>query len=84
MDIPLDTTPEVHARQREIYLRMGGAARVAIAFELTEMVRNTAMAGIRARHPAYSDDEVRFAWARLMLGDHLCLEVWPDRPLVEP
>jgi hypothetical protein len=81
---PRDTTPDAHAQQRDIYLTMGGAARLTIAFELTELVRRTAIAGIRARHPDYSDDQVHRAWARLTLGDRLCREVWPDRALVDP
>ena len=82
--LPLDTTSDAHARQRDLYRRMGGAARLAIAFELIETVRHTALAGILARHPAYTAEDLRLAWARLTLGDDLCRAVWPDRPLVEP
>lgn len=81
---PLDTTPDAHARQRDVYLRLGGPGRLALAFELSDTIRRTTMAGIRARHPAYSDAEVHSAWARLTLGDDLCREVWPDRALVDP
>ena len=80
----MDTTAEAHRLQTEIYARMGGTARVSIAFELTEAVRRLALAGIRHRHPEYTDDQVRAAWARLTLGDDLYREVWPDRPLVSP
>ena len=82
--IPLDTSTEAHRRQRDVYLKMGGAARVAIAFQLNEAVRNVAMAGIRQRHPDYTSEEVRLAWVRLTLGDGLCRAVWPHQPLVEP
>ena len=81
---PIDTTLHAHRLQAEIYARMGGAARLSLAFELTEAVRQLAWAGIRHRHPDYSDDQVRAAWARLNLGDDLCREVWPDRPLITP
>ena len=81
---PIDTSIDAHAHQREVYLRIGGAARLAIAFDLSEMVRNTTMAGIRARHPEYRDEDVQRAWARLTLGDALCREVWPDQPLIDP
>jgi hypothetical protein len=63
---------------------MGGAARVAIAFQLADTTRHLAMAGIRRRHPGYTDEEVTLAWARLTLGDELCRAAWPDRPLVDP
>lgn len=82
--LPLDTSEETHRRQRDIYLKLGGAARAAIAFQLSETIRNLAMAGIRRRHPGYTNEELLRAWARLTLGDDLCRAVWPGRPLVEP
>jgi hypothetical protein len=82
--IPFDTSTAAHRVQRDLYLKMGGAGRLAIAFQLNETVRNVAMAGIRHRHPHYTNDEVRLAWARLTLGDDLCRAVWPEQPLVEP
>jgi hypothetical protein len=82
--VPLDTAPEAYRRQRDIYLKMGGAARAAIAFQLSETVRNLTMAGIRRRHPGYTSEEVRLAWARLTLGDDLYRAAWPEQPLVEP
>ena len=81
---PLDTSPEAHRLQGEIYRRLGGAERLAIAFEMTETVRRLAVAGIRHRHPDYTEEQVLGAWARLTLGDELCRKVWPDRPLVAP
>ena len=80
----MDTTADAHRRQTEIYARMGGTARVSIAFELTEAVRRLALAGIRHRHPEYTDEQIQAAWARLTLGDDLYREVWPGRPLVSP
>lgn len=82
--VPDDTTAEAHATQLRVYQSMGGAARVAIAFQLSDAVRRVTMAGIRSRHPEYSDDEVTRAWARLTLGDDLVRAVWPDRRLVDP
>jgi hypothetical protein len=82
--IPGDTTADAHEVQRALYARMGGPARAAIAFRLTETIRQVALAGIRRRHPQYSDDEVFRAWARLTLGDDLTRAVWPDRELVDP
>jgi hypothetical protein len=63
---------------------MGGAARVGIAFQLADTTRHLAMAGIRRRHPGYTDEEVKLAWARITLGDELCRAAWPHRPLVDP
>ncbi len=63
---------------------MTGKARVSVAFDLSDMVRRVAMAGIRQRHPHYTDAEVLAAWARLTLGDDLTLAAWPHQPLVDP
>lgn len=82
--IPADTTPEAHRVQGEAYRRMGGAARVALAFELGETVRQLTLAGIRHRHPDYTDEQVRLAYARLTLGDELVRAAWPNRDLVTP
>lgn len=81
---PADTTPEAWAAQAEALRRMGGRARTAIMFRLNEQARELALAGIRARHPGYTEDQVRQAWFRLKLGDELTREVWPDRELVDP
>jgi hypothetical protein len=42
------------------------------------------MAGIRARHPRYTPEEVRRALARLLLGDELTRRVWPHADLLDP
>lgn len=82
--IPADTTAEAHRVQGEIYRNLSGAARVGIAFELSDLVRRLTLAGIRRRHPHYTDDQILAAWARLTLGDELTLAAWPHRPLVDP
>ena len=53
-------------------------------FRLNDMVRKTAMAGIKRRHPEYSEWQVEWAWQRLTLGDVLAREVFPDRESIEP
>ena len=42
--------------------------RVAIAAEMSDEFRAVTEAGIRHRHPAYTDDEVRAALAAIVLG----------------
>jgi hypothetical protein len=81
---PLDTTFDAGHVQREVYRRLGGAGRLAILFRLSTFVRETTMAGIRARHPGYDDAQAQMAFRRLALGDDLVRRVWPDRELVEP
>ena len=82
--VPLDTSRSAHEVQRDVYLRMGGAGLVAVTFRLTDTVRRLAMAGIRARHPEYDEQRVRWAYARLVLGDALTRAVWPGQELVDP
>jgi hypothetical protein len=59
-----DTTPAAAARQLQLYRETGPARRAQIAVDLSDAVRATAIAGIRRRHPEYSDEEVaaRFLW----------------------
>lgn len=47
-DIPSDIDADAHAIQRELYRKMGGRGRAAVAFRLTDLVRRRSVAGIRA------------------------------------
>jgi hypothetical protein len=82
--IPLDTTVDADAAQFEAYRRLGAAGRMAAAFRLSATSRHLATAGIRRRHPEYSDDDVHLALARLLFGDALVRAAWPQCPLIEP
>ncbi len=81
---PIDTTTEAHDVQLDVYRRLGGAARVAVLFRLSTLVRETSMAGILSRHPEYDEAQVQMAWRRLVLGDDLVRRAWPDLELVDP
>lgn len=63
---------------------MTPAARVALAVDMSEDARAVAAAGIRARHPHYGPREVHAALRRLLLGDVLHRQAWPDDPHVDP
>ncbi|MCB9760496.1 MAG: hypothetical protein H6739_11710 [Alphaproteobacteria bacterium] len=80
--LPLDTTPEAHAVQLQILRSRTGEQRLRMALQLSEDVRAFSRAGIRARHPEYSEQEVTWALHRLTLGDTLFQEAWPDAPLL--
>ncbi len=82
--IPHDTTAEAFDVQTEAYRRMSPEARVAILARMSEEMREVALAGIRGRHPEYSEEEARQALYRLLLGDTLVRAVWADRRLVDP
>jgi hypothetical protein len=65
---PLDTPSTALERQREAYRRMTPEQRMAVAAEMSDEIRAVTEAGIRHRHPAYTDDEVRAALAAIVLG----------------
>jgi hypothetical protein len=81
---PGDTSPEAYEAQTEAYRRMTGKERTAVVFRLNQMARDVAAAGIRSRHRAYTEDQVRRALHRLLLGDEIMRRVWPDQELVDP
>jgi hypothetical protein len=81
---PLDTSPEIHAMQIDRYRRMTGEERVLEVFALSDELRLFAAAGIRARHPSYSDDEVEWALRRIRVGGELFHAVWPGAPILPP
>ena len=61
-----DTSPEIAAIQYESYRRMGPSGRFRAAAELTNFVREFSRAGIRKRHPDYSEEQVTSELARLL------------------
>ena len=63
-----DTSPRAAARQLELYRAAGPARRAAIAAEISEAVRDTTLAGVRRRHPEFSEAEVRDSFLRLVYG----------------
>jgi hypothetical protein len=64
---PLDTAPTSWTTYTAVLDRMGGAARLHAAVELSEAVREIRLAGIRARHPELTP---RQAVAQLILEDY--------------
>lgn len=79
-----DTTPDSHAAQMAVYRRLGPAGRVRLAERLSVDTRELTRAGIRSRHPAYTDEEVDHALRRVLYGDDLVARAWPGRSLIDP
>jgi len=79
-----DTDIEAHRVQVELLRKLGGPGRVRLMVSMCETARDVSRAGIRTRHPEYSDDQVEQALARQILGDALYKEAFPDRELVAP
>jgi len=79
-----DTSVEAATMQLEAWRRLGPEARVALLAELSDEIRQVSLAGIRQRHPEYTDDQARRALLRLVVGDELARAACPGRPLVDP
>jgi hypothetical protein len=71
MPRPRDTSDLAHGRQREALRAMAPEARVALAAALSDEIRAVAAAGIRARRPGDSGEQVAMAFARIVLGRDL-------------
>jgi hypothetical protein len=63
-----DTTSRAAALQLRLYREAGPSGRAQIAADLSDAVRDTALAGIRRRHPDYSEDEVKADFLRIVYG----------------
>ncbi len=79
-----DTDESVAAAQIEVYRRMRPADRLRVGLELTQVSRRLLAEGIRARHPDYSDEQVRLAMIRLWLGDDDYRRAYPAAALLDP
>ena len=55
---PADTSPEAFTYHMDRYRELGASGRSRIAADLSDAVRQTAIAAIRRRHPDYSEAEV--------------------------
>ncbi len=60
-----DTTAEAELVQLTAIRAMDGAARLRQAMELSEAMRRLALAGLRVRHPEYSERELIARFAQL-------------------
>lgn len=80
----MDTDPDVHAVQVRLLRARTGEQRLQMALQLSEDIRAIRRDGIRARHPEYSAAEAEWALRRLVHGDALFRQAWPDAPLLAP
>lgn len=66
--MPFDTHPEAAAIQQEIFRRMSTAERLRLALEMSESLRNVALAGLRSRQPELTAEELSRELMRVMYG----------------
>jgi hypothetical protein len=87
-DTQTDTQTDTDADSRNAwfdYLRtLTGTQRSNMAAEMSDEINEVCRAGIRARHPEYSPEQVNAAFLRIILGDELVRAVLPNSALIEP
>jgi len=76
--IPADTTIEAVRKQFEILRRLGPEVRLKMAFELSDNLRGIVEAGVRGRNPGYDERKIRQEVLRLMIGEALFKQIYPD------
>jgi hypothetical protein len=69
--IPRDTTIEAVRKQIEILRKMSSQKRALISFELSDNVRQIAIAGIKKLHPDFTDSQIKMELLRRTVGDEL-------------
>ncbi|HYC88339.1 MAG TPA: hypothetical protein VEO54_03940 [Thermoanaerobaculia bacterium] len=77
---PLDTPKKVWDLQFDLLRRKTGAERLEMMRQLTLAVQHLAMAGLRARHPDLTDDELWLKLAAQRLGSDVVRKVYGIDP----
>lgn len=72
---PLDTAPEAHDAQLAALRALGPAGRLELALRLADELRRFTLAGLKSRHPEYSDAELHQALSRITLGEEFRSEL---------
>jgi hypothetical protein len=78
--MPSDTTPAAEARYAELLRARAPHERLAIAMSLTRATRELSLAGLRARHPAASEEELRVRLAVRLYGRAVAERIYGDVP----
>ena len=66
--MPFDTAPEAARIQEGIFRRMTTVQRLKLALEMSESLRNVALAGLRSRQPELNPEDLTRELLRLMYG----------------
>lgn len=64
----LDTSAEAEATQHRLQRVLGTEGRFALALSMSELARQFATAGLRNRHPEYTDMQLRRELANQLHG----------------
>jgi len=79
--IPADTTIEAARMQFEILRKMSPQKRALISFELSDNVRENAIAGIKKLHPDFTEAQIKMELLRRMVGDELFHKIIAEKGL---
>ncbi len=58
ISMAFDTSPAMTEIHHRLYREVGEVGRAQIAAELSDLLRDLAIAGVRQRHPEYGEDQV--------------------------
>ncbi len=72
-----DTSKDAAAKQVEVLRNMGLEGRARRTFQLCDNLREVTKAGIRHRHPDYTERQVTQAYLRLICDEKLFREMFP-------
>ena len=64
----LDTTSTAASIQEDVFRRMTTAQRLLLALEMSDSMRDVALAGIRTRHPELTPEQASRELMRIMYG----------------
>jgi len=79
-----DTHPDAERVLRERRIRMTPGERVEEGLRASLFCRHVMRAGIRGRHPDYSEADVEAALERILWGDALYRAARPSGKVLEP
>ncbi|MFH1371665.1 MAG: hypothetical protein ABII09_10330 [Planctomycetota bacterium] len=79
--IPRDTTPDAHRKQIEILRKLSPERIALISFELSDNVRQIAIAGIRKMYPEFTETQIRRELLRRLVGDELFKKIVVEKGL---
>jgi len=77
-----DTSKEAAAVQRQALRDMGLEGRARLTFQLCDQLREVTKAGIRHRHPDYTEQQVTQAYLRLICDEKLFQDMFPGCEIV--
>ena len=76
---PRDTSDDALRVQIELLQRTSGTRQIGTAIELTALAGELALAGIRARHPGATAEQIEDEYCRLVFGSELATRVRVER-----